>query len=260
MKRVVAALTILTLVLIAHQDSSAQEWGNLKGKVVFEGTAPQMSALRVDKDTEVCGAKKLFDESVVVGEGNGLANVAVYMYLKRGADAPPIHESYAETASSEVTLDNIDCRFEPHVTLLRTSQTLVIGNKDPVGHNTKIDFVKNAAINPIVAADSELKQNFSEAESRPVPVSCNIHSWMKGYLLVKDHPYFAVTGEDGSFEIANVPAGKWTFQFWHEKGKYLDEVKVDGADAKWKKGRVEVEIKAGDNDMGTISVADSKFK
>ena len=83
---------------------------------------------------------------------------------------------------------------------------------------------------------------------------------MKGFILVKDHPYMTTTGEDGSFEIVNMPAGKWTLQFWHEKSGYLDSVTVDGKSETWKKGRVEVDVAAGDNDMGTISVSDAAFK
>jgi hypothetical protein len=249
----------LALAVVCAGTCLAQEWGTVKGKVVYEGDAPAPANLNITKDIEVCGKHQLFDESVVVGDGNGLANVAVYIYVKRGGDPPPIHESYKETATAEVSLDNLDCRFEPHITFLRTTQTLLIGNKDPVGHNTKIDCIKNAAINPIVPAGAELKQQFTEPESRPVPVSCSIHPWMKGHLLVKDHPYAAVTGKDGTFEIKNVPAGKWTFQFWHEKGNYLDSVVVNGSATKWKKGRVDVEVKAGDNDMGTIGVAANAF-
>ena len=238
----------------------AEEWGTLKGKLVYDGEAPPASKINVTKDVGVCGKHNLVNESLLIGDGNELRNVVVYIYVKRGGDPPPVHESYKETENAEVSLDNWNCRFEPHITFLRTTQTLVIGNKDTVGHNTKIDCIKNAAINPIVAASGQLKQQFKEPESRPVPVSCSIHPWMKGHLLVKDHPYAAVTAKDGTFEIKNVPAGKWTFQFWHEKGNYLTSVSVNGEPTAWKKGRVEYDVKAGDNDMGTISIAASEFE
>ena len=115
-----------------------EDWGTVTGRIVFEGAAISPAALNVTKDQEVCGKHNLVDESIVVGPDNGLANVAVYLYLKRGASPPAIHESYEESASSEVRLDNENCRFEPHLTFLRTTQTLLIGNKDSVGHNTKI--------------------------------------------------------------------------------------------------------------------------
>lgn len=250
----------LSIALLCSCVCLAQEWGNVSGKIVYEGEAPKPISLNITKDVEVCGKHNLVNESVVVGEGNGLANVVVYIYVKRNADPPPINDSYKETAAADVILNNLHCRFDPHVTLLQTTQTLIIGNKDPVGHNTKIDCIKNASINPIVAAGSELKHQFTEPESRPVPVSCNIHPWMKGFLLIKDHPYVAVSGQDGTFEIKNVPAGKWTFQFWHEKGNYLDSVTVDGKETTWKKGRVQLDVKAGDNDMGTIGVAPSALE
>ena len=83
---------------------------------------------------------------------------------------------------------------------------------------------------------------------------------MKAFVLIRESPYAAVTDENGTFEIKNLPAGEWTFQFWHEKAKYLDKVSVDGKETKWKKGRTKVTIAAGDNDMGTISVAAKEFK
>ncbi len=239
---------------------SAQQWGTLKGKFVLKGAAPTPDAINVTKDVEVCGKHNLHNESLVVGDGGGIANVVIYLSLGRGTKAPAAHPSYAETATAEVSLDNHDCRFEPHVAAMRTTQTLNIGNKDPIGHNTKVDCVKNSAINPIVPANSNLMQKFPKAESRPVPVGCSIHPWMKGYLLIQDHPYFAVSAADGSFTIANLPVGKWEFQAWQEIPNYLTEVERGGKKEKWKKGKFEVEIKPGDNDLGQLVVDLAEFK
>lgn len=237
----------------------AEEWGNLSATFVYGGDAPTATTLTATKDLEVCGKVKLVNEALMVNSGNkGVANVVGYLYLKRGAEAP-VHESYAESADAEVTLDNLDCRFEPHVCSMRTTQTLVIGNKDPIGHNTKIDASKNPAVNDIVPANGTSKKTFAESERLPVRVSCSVHPWMTGWLLVKDNPYFAVSDEDGKFEMKNLPAGTWTFQFWHEKPGYIKEVSKGGAAEEWKKGRVEIEIKAGDNDLGQIEIPASVF-
>lgn len=251
----------LLLGLLAVSGGFAEEWGNLSGTITFGGDPPSASPIQVTKDVEVCSKHNLVAEGLVVNaDNNGIANVVVYMYLKRGSDPPPIHESYDETADANVKLDNHNCRFEPHVVLLRTSQTLILGNTDPVGHNTKVDAVSNVGINPIVPANSSIEQRFPEEERRPIGVSCSIHPWMSAYVVIRDNPYFAVTDEDGRFEIKNVPAGKWTFQFWHEKCGYVSEVKRDGAAEKWQKGRVEIEVAAGENDLGTIEVPASKFE
>lgn len=259
MKLVFKCLVTMASCGMLVSTASAQ-YGSLKGKFVLKGTAPTPTAINVTKDQEVCGKHNLHNESLTVGEGGGIANVVVYLSLGRGQKAPAPHSSYEQSATAEVHLDNLDCRFEPHVLGMWTSQSLNIGNKDPVGHNTKIDCVKNSAINPIVPANSNLMQKFPKAESRPVPISCSIHPWMKGFLLIQDHPYFAVSDADGSFTIAELPVGKWEFQAWHEVPNYLTEVTRGGKKEKWKKGKFEVEIKPGDNDLGQIDVDLAQFK
>jgi hypothetical protein len=203
----------------------------------------------------------LVDESVVVNKDNGgLADVVVSLYVGRGEDPPPVHASYEQIATSQVRLDNEHCRFEPRVALLRTTQTLVVGNKDPVGHNTKVDTMSNPPINPITPAGGTFEHKFSVAERAPARVSCSIHPWMSGWVVVSDNPYFAKSDESGHFEIKNVPAGKWTFQFWHGKAKYVSEVVRDGKTEEWKRGRLAVDIQPGANDLGEIRLKPELFQ
>lgn len=248
-------------VLASASFASAEDWGNLTGQFVFGGDAPEAKAIVVTKDQEVCGNKGLVDESLVVNaENKGIANIVVYMYLKSSDTPPAVHESYNDSAEAKVAIDNANCRFEPRVAAMRTTQTLVIGNKDAAGHNTKGDCLSNPPFNPIVPANGSMELKLAESERLPVSVSCSIHPWMKGYLLVKDNPYFAVTDKDGKFEIKNVPAGEWVFQFWHEKSGYVDEVVVGGAETKWKKGRVEVNMTADGKDLGSVTVPAATFE
>ena len=234
-------------------------WGNLKGRFVYEGDAPTSIRLNPTKDISVCGKHDLFNESLIVNpESKGIQNVVVYLYTKKG-QSPPIHESYASTANGEVALDNEFCRFNNHITVMRTTQTLLIRNLDPIGHNTKIDTLSNTAINPILPANGDLKQLFPKAERNPVPVSCSIHPWMNGYVLIKDHPYVTVTDENGEFEIKNLPTGNWTFCAWQEKCKSVQEVKISGATAKWKRGRFEQAVAKGETDMGEILIPAAQF-
>lgn len=234
-------------------------WGTLKGRFVYDGDQPQTIKLNPTKDQVVCGKHELINESLVVNPDNkGIQNVVIFLYAKKG-DIPPIHESYAATAEDKVTLDNEFCRFNNHVTIMRTSQTLLVRNLDAVGHNTKIDLKSNPAINPILPANGELEQQFKKAERTPVPVSCSIHPWMIGYLLIQEHPYFAVTDENGDFEIKHLPTGNWSFYVWQEKCKAVQEVQIGGAKTKWKRGRFEQAIPEGDTDLGEIVLSASQF-
>ena len=239
---------------------SAAEWGDLSGTIVYDGDAAEPLAIKITKDVEVCGKHNLKIEQLVVDpETKGIANCIIYVYLSK-KDKIDVHPGYAATAAAKIPFDNLNCRFEPRVVLLRTTQTLVIGNKDPVGHNTKVDTFSNAPFNQIVPANGAVEKIYEKVEKRPVPIGCNIHPWMNAWLVIKDNPYMAVTDETGMFEIKDLPTGLWTFQFWQEAAGYLSEVKVNGKSEKWKKGRPKLTIAAGENDLGTIAVAPALFE
>jgi hypothetical protein len=98
-------------------------------------------------------------------------------------------------------------------------------------------------------------------EMHPVNCNCNIHPWMKGYLIVQDHPYVAVSGKDGTFAIKSLPAGKWTFRAWHEESGYVQEVSLGGKTEEWKQGKFEQTIKnAAVTDLGQIVISPEQFE
>lgn len=239
----------------------AEGWGSLKGRFKIEGGVSTASKLTINKDMDVCGKHDLRDETIVVNKSNGgISGVVVWLYTKRGDDSPKVHPSYDESENSEVVLDNLNCRFEPHVCLLRTSQTLVVKNSDAVGHNTKIDTQANPAVNRTIPSGADMKQEFETSERLPAGVSCSIHPWMKGWLVVQDSPYCAVTDADGNFEIKNLPSGNWTFQFWHEGAGYIQEPIVNEKSQEWKKGRAELTIQGSETlELGEIKIAASAF-
>ena len=230
-------------------------WGSLTGKFVFAGDPAAPAKLTITKDQEYCGEHDLVDESLVVGEeGKGVANVVVHLYVGRNDAAPEAHPDYAEAAAAEVLLDNKNCRFEPHVCFVQPGQTLKIGNSDSVAHNTKIDSVVNPAMNQTLPPEQTIEQTFQRPESKPAKVSCSIHPWMSGYVAVRDTPYGVVTGEDGTFEIKNLPAGEWTFQVWHESLD-VNKVQVDGESATWSRGRFTATIQPdATEDLGELAL------
>lgn len=241
--------------------ASAADWGDLKLKLVLDGKASDPAKLTVNKDVEVCGKMPLFDEKLVVNKANnGIANVFVMLVQKAGDPKLSIHPDYEKTAKDEIIVDNKSCRFEPHVTVARTTQTVILRNSDTVGHNVKAEFLKNAPINPIIPAGGQFKATFKDEERLPIEISCSIHPWMTGRLLVRDNPYTGVSDADGNVVIKNLPAGKWNFLVWQEKAGYIQEAKQGTKAVKWAKGRMEgVTIKKGDNDLGTYTVPASVF-
>ena len=121
-----------------------------------------------------------------------------------------------------VEFDQKDCIFLSHVLALQTSQTLKIMNSDTVGHNAKLDPKENSPFNQIIPGKQSIDYKFTSQEAAPFPVACSIHPWMNAAILVRDNGYFAVTADDGSFEIPNLPAGiELEFRVWQEKSKFI---------------------------------------
>lgn len=241
-----------------EESSAAAQWGDLFGRFVYDGTVPEPEPINVNRDQEHFANLNLVDESLVVAENGGLANVVVYVRTSGVA----VHPDYDKTDDDMIFLDNKGGRFEPHVAGLRLTQKLIVRNPDPVSHNTNITPLGETGINPILAVGGETEHAFGRQQNIPVPVACNVHPWMKAYVLPRANPYFAVSAEDGSFKIAKVPAGaELEIQLWHEKSGYLKNVELaDGELQASERGRFTLTLQVGANDLGTIRVDPQIFE
>ena len=242
---IIAALSALCVVGVAN----AADWGSIKGRFVVDGKPAELPALVVDKD-QFCIDKKPKNEALVIGKDNALVNAVVYLRLPRRGDVA-IHPDYEAQLKTPVVLDNVGCEFEPRVTLVRVGQTLEVKNSDPTGHNTNVSIF---GFNPVVPANSKIDVKAGKESPLPSPVKCNIHPFMLGHILAQKHPYMAVSGEDGAFEVKNLPAGKHEIQLWHEASGYIKDVATKGSKAN-KQGRLNVTIAPNQTlDLGDIKV------
>jgi plastocyanin len=254
------AIRLAAVVLSALSLGSvgvADEWAPIKGKFVFGGDPPSAGELKADKDVDVCGKHKLLAEELIVGADKGIANVVVFV---RDKDVKVNPDAAKAAAGVKVTLDNKNCRFEPHIAVVQVGQDLVVKNSDTVGHNSNIATVKNPPSNNLIPASGEAAVKFASDEAVPAQVTCNIHPWMKGWLVVRPNPYAAVSKADGTFEIKDVPVGEVELQFWHEKAGYLGEMTIGGKAEKASKGRKKVAVAAGGTDLGEIVLAPAVFQ
>ncbi len=240
----------VAVVVLSGSSALAAGWGTITGRFVLDGATPAPVKINVNKDEEVCGKHNLVDEGLVVGKDGAIEGVAIYLRTKM----VPVHPDYEKTANATIGLDNKNCRYEPHVIVLRNTQTLQLKNTDPVGHNVKIDSLINPPINVLIPAGAEAPVKFPMEEGLPVKVGCNIHPWMGGWIIMKSNPYAAVTGKDGKFEIKDAPAGTpLEFVFWQEKSGYVKDVTFKGGKADTK-GRFTLTLKPGVTDLGDIKV------
>jgi plastocyanin len=200
--------------------------GTITGKIEFHGAKParQVISMEAEEGCQKANAgKPVYEESVLVGKRGGLANA--FVYIQAGLEGKKF-----EPTNEAVVLDQRGCMFAPRVLGLRPAQTLDLRNGDSVSHNIHPMPVNNREWNqeqPPHAPD--VAHRFARSEVM-IPVKCNIHAWMHAWIGVVDHPYFAVTGPDGSFEWKNVPAGDYTIAVWHEKlGEQKEQVHLGAA-------------------------------
>jgi hypothetical protein len=190
--------------------------GSIIGAIVYDGTAPAAKKIDTSADS-VCASQypNLEAEDNAIKDGK-VANVFVYIKDGATADGKKIGDFSFDTPSSEVTLDQSGCHYVPHVTGIQTNQKLKITNSDPTPHNIHFTPANNPEWNwSQVNGAPALTHDFRRTEVL-VPVKCNQHPWMKAYIGVLNHPFFAVSKADGSYEIKGVPPGTYTVIAWRE--------------------------------------------
>ena len=236
----------------------AEGWTTIRGRIVYSDGVPETPLLEVTRDADYCGPFELKDEALVVHPKNrGLRNVAIFL---RNKTPVPVHPMYMETAQAPVALDNNKCQFSPRMQTLRTGQTWEASSTDTIPHNVAVFAQRNDPFSQIIPRGKTLKKVFAMPESRPVKVECSIHAWMRAYLIITDHPYAAVTDENGEFEIAHVPQGTRTFRFWHERPGYVKSVMHDGTRRKLKSGNWTLDVTGDVLDLGDLTVDAEMFQ
>ncbi len=200
----------------------------ITGKVNFDGQAPSRVRIRMDAVPACTETNKepVFSEEVVVNDNKTLRDVFVYVKDGLGDRSFPV-------PSQEVTLDQAGCVYHPHVLGLMAGQKLRIKNSDSTNHNVHPMPAENREWNKSQPPSSaDLIEEFPRQEIM-VPIKCNVHPWMKSYVGVVRHPFFAVTGADGSFELKGLPPGEYTIEVWQEKyGTMEQKVTVGPSESK----------------------------
>lgn len=251
MARAVSLLLVVLFCGAATADET--KWGTVTGRIVFGGEAPKPEVLDIERDAEVCGKAGLVDESLVVNDtSRGIQNVAIWLDEK----SPQVHPDLTTAPTEPAAIDNKDCRFVPRMQVLRTGQTLRITNADPVAHNAAIYARRNTPSNVVVSMNQVEEKVFPKPETLPARVDCSIHAWMKGWLIITDSPYAAVTDADGNFELKNVAAGERKIRVWHERPGFVTTVHHNGEAVALEKGVWNLTVPPdGVLDLGEITVS-----
>jgi len=221
---VIVSLTAVMLAAgVAHPVTPVQGTGTIKGHVRLTGKSPGNTVIRMGVDP-MCGSlntgKRVFQEAVLTTADGGLKNA--FVNLKGSFPQTPV-------PSKPVILDQRGCVYAPRVVGMRVGQTLQIRNDDPLLHNVHSVSDHANTINVGQATAGIVSEFHPKSEEIMLRFRCDVHNWMTAFVGVVSHPYFAVTGDGGTFEIDNVPPGTQSIQVWHEKfGMLTKTVRVQG--------------------------------
>jgi hypothetical protein len=218
------------------------QWGDLSGRFVYDGKPP---------------APKVQDETLVInGRNKGLANVLVWLRI---ADVN-VHPDYEKTRRETVSIELDSNRFKPRIVLYRTGAPLRIVNTGRVGVDFNFDPVRNSATNRILPANFSVNLDPLELpEAGPIEMSDAIHPNSRGWLLVANTPYAAVSDADGKFEVKNLPSGtELEFQVWQERSGWVNNFQNDRPD-RWPRGRFKKTLVVGGNALGDIKLDPKQF-
>lgn len=221
-------LPLLLFVIFLIVSTCLFVWANplpdnssVSGTVKFTGVAPK--GTRIDMSFDPNCAKThptpITTQEVVVSTGGGIENAVVYV-------SDGLNGKTFDPPAQPAVLEQKGCVYQPRVLALQANQKLDVKNDDATSHNIHPMPANNREWNKTQPPGVPIEESFAREEIA-IPVKCNIHPWMRGYIAVFKHPFFSVTDKDGSFELKNLPAGTYTLTAWHEKlGTQVQKVTV----------------------------------
>lgn len=210
---------VLFIVLFAARPLLA---GTVTGKATFTGTPPQMETISMNADP-VCASLHsgpVLNPAVIINPNGTLKNV--FVYVKEGLEG----QSFPAPTTPAV-IDQQGCQYAPHVFGMQVGQPLEIINSDSTLHNVHSQAEKSKQFNLGMPIQGMKLQKKFEAAEVMVKFKCDVHPWMNAYIGVLTHPFYGVSGDEGSFEIKDLPAGNYVLEAWHEKyGTQTQQVTV----------------------------------
>jgi hypothetical protein len=219
-----ALVLVMAPVLCAAQDGyqvvSVQDGGTIRGTVKWQGTLPHLVPSEINKDPQVCdplGQKHRDLERLLVAPNGGIANTVVFLRnISRG--------KAMDLPAARRALNQKNCRYEPHILLVPAQATLTVKNSDPLLHTVHMSGSADYNL-PFTSQGQEISRPMTREGA--VSLRCNAgHVWMNGEMIVAKNPYYAVTDEDGNFELTQVPPGQYEIVAWHEGWRVVGESAV----------------------------------
>ena len=208
-------LKTLSAIALLFLSASLTHAGSITGEIVFSGQVPAPKIIKTGKYSKVCGPT--IQSNALLVDNKRVKNAVVWL-SGRGAKK-------LKSQPGEFNFDQKKCQYTPHVVVMAKDSTLEIHSSDPINHNIHTYSFENDPMNLMFMPGQEHSQEFEETEV--VKVSCDLHSWMEAWVVVTPNSYSALTPKQGTFEIKDVPPGKYTLNIWHEVfGEHSQKIKV----------------------------------
>ena len=214
--------------------SKDENGGSIKGRVVFNGKVPNARKIQIVKDHEVCNDREKIAPKIRVNDRQQVQDVVVFLGDIKAGKAPV-------ATDSKRTIEQKTCTFAPHVQVLMQDVPFDVVNSDPIAHNLHCTQHRRTLFNPI-QPKQDMRSEFTIIDPGLATLRCDIHNWMRAYLYILWHPYYAVTEADGAFELTDVPPGEYELVGWQE---YLGETTLTVTVEPGKVTEIELELTKG---------------
>jgi hypothetical protein len=204
-----AAAIVLTSACVAsgYEAAAVVDGGTISGTVTYAGAAPAPAMVKVSTDTEVCGTERRA-ASLLIGRDGGVQNVVVRLAdMAKGKPLDP---------PRNVSVDQKDCEYVPRVLLFPAGSIVRIHNSDGILHNVNTLSETNPTFNVAQPKFRRVVAKRIAEPEMPIRVQCDVHTWMRGWWISHEHPYYALTDGAGRFSLHDVPPGEYDLELWHE--------------------------------------------
>lgn len=252
-------IALVSTVIMLTPVNGEDQWSDLRLKIIWDSEGlPELTNIPVTYNTQICGDSVQDDRLIIDRETKGISNVVVFVNEGRGGvGLTRKHPSQNPPQTQQLSVEA--CRIEPRVTLLQKGDELfVLGAQSKAKHALNIPTLVNPVLGTGIPPGRDWGFTLDYAEPGAIPITCNMHPWMKGYLLVLEHRYAGVSDRNGMVTIKNLPVGETlSFVIFHETIRFSG-LSI-GESVLKKNAHFEVTVEKGTNDLGVIRVPPSAF-
>ncbi|QDU25702.1 hypothetical protein ETAA8_07720 [Anatilimnocola aggregata] len=247
----IAASALANDSLLAGEEEA--KWGNLSATFVYDGQPPERRLIKIDKDAAPL-REPIYDRRLVVDpQTKAIRYVCAWLLVEDGK-VPAIHADFASAAKEPVVLKIDNLQFEPFISAVRMGQKLIFRGIDRTGHDPYVSSPENPEFGRLINPSPDTERVLAKPTRWPAQVQCSLHPWENARLIVQAHPYVGISDRAGLVAIKNLPVGTHTFVFWHESTGAISKVKRGNTQEAWESGRVTIDIKPGENELGEILI------